>query len=150
MMEAATLGALEAGKPVAGIRIQASQPGPAAAALLTPPDALRPGHASRPSVAACWPSPAAPLARRVRQCRCASPPAPPTRLSPLTAARIPVFACMQREAGTTVRTASYLPGDSQVFCRFLSSRKVALVDSGGGGGGGGGLGVGGPEAARVN
>lgn len=57
MMEAATLGALEAGKPVAGIRIQ-------------------------------------------------------------------------REAGTTVRTASYLPADSQVFCRFLSSRKVALVDSG--------------------
>ncbi|KAL4458429.1 hypothetical protein ABPG75_013294 [Micractinium tetrahymenae] len=57
MMEAATLGALEAGKPVAGIRIQ-------------------------------------------------------------------------REAGTKVLTASYLPPGSQVFCRFLSSRKVALVDSG--------------------
>eukprot|EP00887_Chlorella_sp_A99_P006297 scaffold3.g6297.t1 len=57
MMEAATVGALEAGKPVAGIRIS-------------------------------------------------------------------------REAGTTVRTASYLPEDSSVFCRFLSSRKVALVDSG--------------------
>lgn len=37
---------------------------------------------------------------------------------------------VQREAGTTVRTASYLPPDSQVFCRYLSSRKVALVDSG--------------------
>ncbi|EFN54207.1 hypothetical protein CHLNCDRAFT_24809 [Chlorella variabilis] len=37
---------------------------------------------------------------------------------------------IQREAGTTVRTASYLPPDSQVFCRYLSSRKVALVDSG--------------------
>ncbi len=35
-----------------------------------------------------------------------------------------------REAGTTVRTASYLPTDSAVVCRFLSSRKVALVDSG--------------------
>lgn len=35
-----------------------------------------------------------------------------------------------REAGTTVRTASYLPADSAVVCRFLSSRKVALVDSG--------------------
>lgn len=35
-----------------------------------------------------------------------------------------------REAGTTIRTASYLPADSAVFCRFLSSRKVALVDSG--------------------
>ena len=35
-----------------------------------------------------------------------------------------------REAGTTVRTASYLPSDSAVVCRFLSSRKVALVDSG--------------------
>ena len=37
---------------------------------------------------------------------------------------------VQREAGTTVRTASYLPAESQVFCRFLSSRKVALVDAG--------------------
>ena len=37
---------------------------------------------------------------------------------------------ISREAGTTVRTASYLPSDSAVFCRFLSSRKVALVDSG--------------------
>ncbi|KAL4854982.1 ADP-dependent ribose-1-phosphate kinase [Chlorella vulgaris] len=37
---------------------------------------------------------------------------------------------IQREAGTTVRTASYLPANSQVFCRYLSSRKVALVDSG--------------------
>lgn len=35
-----------------------------------------------------------------------------------------------REAGTTVRTASYLPADDYVMCRFLSSRKVALVDSG--------------------
>jgi sugar/nucleoside kinase (ribokinase family)/predicted Rossmann-fold nucleotide-binding protein len=35
-----------------------------------------------------------------------------------------------REAGTTVRTASYLPSDSAVVCRFLSSRKVALVDGG--------------------
>lgn len=35
-----------------------------------------------------------------------------------------------REAGTTVRTASYLPSESAVVCRFLSSRKVALVDSG--------------------
>ena len=35
-----------------------------------------------------------------------------------------------KEAGTTVRTASYLPADSSVMCRFLSSRKVALVDSG--------------------
>jgi sugar/nucleoside kinase (ribokinase family)/predicted Rossmann-fold nucleotide-binding protein len=35
-----------------------------------------------------------------------------------------------REAGTTVRSASYLPTDSAVICRFLSSRKVALVDSG--------------------
>ena len=37
---------------------------------------------------------------------------------------------ISREAGTTVRTASYLPEGSAVFCRFLSSRKVALVDSG--------------------
>ena len=37
---------------------------------------------------------------------------------------------ISREAGTTVRTASYLASDSAVFCRFLSSRKVALVDSG--------------------
>ncbi|GAB4822086.1 hypothetical protein N2152v2_009132 [Parachlorella kessleri] len=37
---------------------------------------------------------------------------------------------ISREAGTTVRTASYLPPDSAVFCRFLSSRKVALVDCG--------------------
>ena len=37
---------------------------------------------------------------------------------------------ISREAGTTVRTASYLPADCAVFCRFLSSRKVALVDSG--------------------
>ncbi len=36
----------------------------------------------------------------------------------------------QREAGTTVLTASYLPSGSQVHCRYLSSRKVALVDSG--------------------
>lgn len=35
-----------------------------------------------------------------------------------------------REAGTTVRTASYLQPDAAVVCRFLSSRKVALVDSG--------------------
>eukprot|EP00899_Mesostigma_viride_P009171 jgi/Mesvir1/18255/Mv09528-RA.1 len=37
-----------------------------------------------------------------------------------------------REAGTTVRASStgYLPADAQVTCRFLSSRKVALVDSG--------------------
>ena len=40
---------------------------------------------------------------------------------------------IQREAGTTVRTASYLPPDSQVFCRFLSSRKVGgWVGRGGG------------------
>ena len=31
---------------------------------------------------------------------------------------------ISREAGTTVRTASYLPTDCAVFCRFLSSRKV--------------------------
>ena len=31
---------------------------------------------------------------------------------------------ISREAGTTVRTASYLPIDCAVFCRFLSSRKV--------------------------
>jgi hypothetical protein len=31
---------------------------------------------------------------------------------------------ISREAGTTVRTASYLPTDAAVFCRFLSSRKV--------------------------
>ncbi|CAK0780061.1 hypothetical protein CVIRNUC_004926 [Coccomyxa viridis] len=37
---------------------------------------------------------------------------------------------ISREAGTTVRTASYLPIDCAVFCRFLSSRKVALVDAG--------------------
>jgi uncharacterized protein (TIGR00730 family) len=37
---------------------------------------------------------------------------------------------IQREAGTTVLTASYLPTGSQVHCRYLSSRKVALVDSG--------------------
>ena len=37
---------------------------------------------------------------------------------------------ISREAGTTVRTASYLPAECAVFCRFLSSRKVALVDSG--------------------
>lgn len=32
---------------------------------------------------------------------------------------------ISREAGTTVRTASYLPTDCAVFCRFLSSRKVS-------------------------
>ncbi|KAL0055474.1 hypothetical protein WJX82_000862 [Trebouxia sp. C0006] len=37
---------------------------------------------------------------------------------------------ISREAGTTVRTASYLPAECAVFCRFLSSRKVALVDCG--------------------
>ena len=37
---------------------------------------------------------------------------------------------IQREAGTTVLVASYLPHGSQTFCRFLSSRKVALVDAG--------------------
>lgn len=31
---------------------------------------------------------------------------------------------ISREAGTTVRTASYLPDAAAVFCRFLSSRKV--------------------------
>ena len=31
---------------------------------------------------------------------------------------------ISREAGTTVRSASYLPAESAVFCRFLSSRKV--------------------------
>jgi predicted Rossmann-fold nucleotide-binding protein len=35
-----------------------------------------------------------------------------------------------REAGTTVRSAGYLPDADAVVCRFLSSRKVALVDSG--------------------
>ena len=29
-----------------------------------------------------------------------------------------------REAGTSVRSASYLPADAQVFCRFLAPRKV--------------------------
>jgi len=33
---------------------------------------------------------------------------------------------IQREAGTTVRTASYLPQEAAVFCRFLSSRKVLI------------------------
>lgn len=32
---------------------------------------------------------------------------------------------ISREAGTTVRTASYLPSDSSVFCRYLSSRKAS-------------------------
>ena len=32
---------------------------------------------------------------------------------------------ISREAGTTVRTASYLPTECAVFCRFLSSRKVS-------------------------
>eukprot|EP00803_Ostreobium_quekettii_P005356 evm.model.scf_604.4 EVM.evm.TU.scf_604.4 scf_604:38992-47721(+) len=37
---------------------------------------------------------------------------------------------ISREAGTTVRTASYLPEERQVVCRYLSPRKVALVDAG--------------------
>ena len=36
---------------------------------------------------------------------------------------------ISREAGTTVRTASYLPTDCAVFCRFLSSRKVLSCTS---------------------
>ncbi len=36
---------------------------------------------------------------------------------------------ISREAGTTVRTASYLPTDAAVFCRFLSSRKVCSLCS---------------------
>lgn len=43
---------------------------------------------------------------------------------------------IQREAGTTVLVASYLPSGSQTFCRYLSSRKVALVDAGEAAGGG--------------
>lgn len=35
-----------------------------------------------------------------------------------------------REAGNAVLSASYLPADCQVMCRFLSSRKVALTDAG--------------------
>ena len=37
-----------------------------------------------------------------------------------------------REAGTTVRSTaqSYLPPEGTVFCKFLSPRKVALVDAG--------------------
>ena len=36
---------------------------------------------------------------------------------------------IHREAGTTVLTAAgYLPPESTVYCRFLASRKVALVD----------------------
>jgi len=37
---------------------------------------------------------------------------------------------ISREAGTTVLTASYLPEDNQVVCKYLSPRKVALVDAG--------------------
>lgn len=38
---------------------------------------------------------------------------------------------IQREAGTTVLSGkSYLPSEATVFCRFLSPRKVALVDAG--------------------
>jgi uncharacterized protein (TIGR00730 family) len=37
---------------------------------------------------------------------------------------------IQREAGSTVRSAGYLPTNAAVVCRFLSSRKVALVDAG--------------------
>lgn len=37
---------------------------------------------------------------------------------------------ISREAGTTVLTASYLPADNQVVCKYLSPRKVALVDAG--------------------
>lgn len=36
---------------------------------------------------------------------------------------------ISREAGTTVRTASYLPDVTAVFCRFLSSRKVLSLFS---------------------
>ena len=32
---------------------------------------------------------------------------------------------ISREAGTTVRTASYLSPESSTFCRFLSARKVS-------------------------
>lgn len=31
---------------------------------------------------------------------------------------------IMREAGTSVRSASYLPEDTAVFCRFLAPRKV--------------------------
>jgi len=37
---------------------------------------------------------------------------------------------ISREAGTTVLTASYLPGDNQAICKYMSPRKVALVDAG--------------------
>ena len=37
---------------------------------------------------------------------------------------------ISREAGTTVRTASYLPDAAAVFCRFLSSRKVRSCPAG--------------------
>jgi len=35
-----------------------------------------------------------------------------------------------REAGTKVLSAGYLPAESQVVCRILAARKVALVDAG--------------------
>lgn len=40
---------------------------------------------------------------------------------------------IEREAGTKVRSAaqSYLKPECQVFCKFLSPRKVALVDAAG-------------------
>lgn len=37
---------------------------------------------------------------------------------------------IQREAGTTIRSASYLKPEVAVVCKFLSARKVALVDAG--------------------
>jgi len=37
---------------------------------------------------------------------------------------------ISREAGTSVLTASYLPAENQVVCKYLSPRKVALVDAG--------------------
>lgn len=37
---------------------------------------------------------------------------------------------ISREAGTTVLTASYLPPENQAICKYMSPRKVALVDAG--------------------
>jgi hypothetical protein len=111
MMEAATLGALEAGKPVAGIRIQAR------CAVLAP--ALR-----------CVALLLINLLVAAKRGSCGADAADWTAAALHLCCAVPAVPAVQREAGTTVRTASYLPAQSQVFCRFLSSRKVALVDAG--------------------
>jgi hypothetical protein len=111
MMEAATLGALEAGKPVAGIRIQAR------CAVL---------GCARSCTALCGAA-SDQLLLAAKRGSCAADAADWTAAALHLCCAVPA---VQREAGTTVRTASYLPAQSQVFCRFLSSRKVALVDAG--------------------